>query len=274
VPESSDEPDASDESDTSDESDAGPDAGLPAEATELPPEAGYGEYEYESTSSGKRADGEQEALAKEPATHPDCAVDTSGGDVSRLLARYRSKLCTWMKPKERARLEEIDLNGTSSADPSELLANAHDEMLRKLAPKSLKRGRERSHRRFARELRRAPPGQTMAQGVMYDACYGDPFFHACEQVCDWDRPRTCRRCEDAWLKLEPLRIMCEPPLAETLVWQGTPAMGEGEIPASGAVYFAKVFEATVAAGVPRREVVRYAVELLDKLARQAREGDD
>jgi hypothetical protein len=34
-----------------------------------------------------------------------------------------------------------------------------------------------------------------------------------------------------------------------------------------------VFEASVAAGVPRRQVVGFAVELLDELARLAREGD-
>lgn len=264
-------------SESSDGSDSGPDSD-PDEGPVAPEygstlEVEHDEYEYESTYRGPRADGEQEALAKEPETHPDCAVDASAGDVSPFLARFREKLCTWMTPEERARLASIDLSGTGRADAGELAATTHDEMLRKLAPKSLGRGRERDHRRFAAELRQAPPGKATAQGVMYNACYGGPFFRACEKLCDWDRPKTCRRCEDAWTKLEPLYIMCEPLSEETLVWYGTPEMGEGEIPASGAVYFAKVFQASVEAGVPRREVVRYAVKLLDKLTRLAR-GED
>jgi hypothetical protein len=246
---------------------------ITAECEPAVPREPVHEDHAEPTTRGRRADGVAEALVKEPPTDPLCTVDAESIGASPYLARLEEKVCTWMRPEERAGLARVDLSGTARAEARALADAAHDHMLRKLAPMSLARGRERDHRDFAFELKSAPPGKATAQGALYNACYGGPFFEACEQICDWNRPKTCRRCEDAWRKLKPLVIMCEPHSEENLVWFGTPEMGEGDVPASGANYFARVLDATVEAGVPRAAVARYATGLLKVLAAQARMAD-
>jgi hypothetical protein len=205
----------------------------------------------------------------EPEVPPECVIEDEGADIHPFLARYREKLCTWLEPKERVRLERVDLSGTGGGDAEALALVVRDEALRKLAPPALARAREKMLRSFARALRSARKGSAALGYPMLGACHGDPLYEACGGDCDWEEGQPCRRCLKAARQFEPLRLMCGPLSTERLIWEGTPAMGEGEIPASGRAHFTSVLDASVKAGVPRRRVVRFAIGLLEELAARA-----
>ena len=203
----------------------------------------------------------------EPEVPADCVVELEGADVLPFLARYQEKLCTWLEPGERKQLARVDLSGTGAGDAEALALVVVDVALRELVPKALVRSRERELKSYARQLRRSAVGEASKGGWVLSVCYGGPLGQACEFGPGWES----KRCKTAQRHLEPLRLLCGSLNAERLIWVGVGEVGEETGRPATRDPFAALFTAMVEAKVPRRQVVRFAIGLLEDLAQRARE---
>lgn len=223
-----------------------------------------------------------EALAPAAVTQ---AAEVS--DVHPLLASYRESVGSWLSERERGSIDRIDASGTGLADGAALAGEVSERAVRELLPAILDRVGSKQLRRDARDLRTHRAGRTDEYGEESSgdllANYALVDFESAE--CDpTGRGRGAGFAQRCRIAFAAARLLGEP-LGQDLRWPRFRGFGNcpgepGHDPQDEMPCFTAggeggpltvLLDFALAAGVPRRKVVAFAVGTFADLARGAAE---